>query len=171
MNSNFGDLHNDSERLGSVSGFVNEFLEVVRPKHAFEGLNHSETVQLTQYFECFGVPRDTVVLSEGDEGDFLLIFLTGEAVISRGRGAKSRVLSEVKPGDMVGEISFFDGHARTASCVTRQPSDIAVLSRDNFNGLMAAYPRIANKFLLLLLQQNVARLRQQISNQYPGGVV
>ena len=171
MNSNFGDLHGDSERLGSVSGFVNEFLEVVRPKQSFEGFSHSETVQLTQYFECFGVPRDTVVLSDGDEGDFLLIFLTGEAVIARGQGNKAHILSHVRPGDMVGEISFFDGHARTASCVTRQPSDIAVLSRDNFKVLMATHPRLANKFLLLLLQQNVARLRQQIGNQYPQGVV
>jgi CRP-like cAMP-binding protein len=171
MNSNFGELHSDSEPLGAVSGFVNEFIEVVGRKQAFAGFSHSETLQLTQYFECFGVPRDVAVLSEGDQGDFLLIFLTGEAVIARGQGAKAHILRVVKPGDMVGAISFFDGLGRTASCNTTQPSDIAVLSRENFQALLATHPRLANKFLLLLLEQNVSTLREQIDGRYPQGVV
>jgi CRP/FNR family cyclic AMP-dependent transcriptional regulator len=171
MYSNFGELHSDSEPLGAVSGFVNEFIEVVRHRQAFAGFSHSETLQLTQYFECFGVPRDTAVLSEGDQGDFLLIFLTGEAVIVRGQASQAHILRVVKPGDMVGAISFFDGLARTASCNTTQPSDIAVLSRENFQSLLATHPRLANKFLLVLLKQNVSTLRQQIDGRFPHGVV
>jgi CRP-like cAMP-binding protein len=60
---------------------------------------------------------------------------------------------------MVGEITFFDGLPRTASCVTEEPSDVAVLSRDRFHALQMEHPRLASKFLLFVLQQNVVRLR------------
>lgn len=171
MTSNFGELHSDSEPLGAVSGFVNEFMEAVGSRHAFDEFDRNETLQLTQYFECFGVPRGTTVLSEGDKGDFLLIFLTGEGLVCRGQGADKQILSILQPGDMVGEISFCDGRARTASCITRQPSDLAVLSRDNFNALLATHPRLGNKFLLVLLQQSVARLRNTYEAKSVEGVV
>lgn len=160
MTSNFGELESGSERLGAVSGFVNEFIEAVRPGHSFDSFSHSETQQLTEYFECFGVPRDATVIGEGDEGDFLIILLTGHAVIYKAQGSHQRAVAEVRPGDMVGEISFIDGLPRTASCVTREPSDIAVMSRDNFRELQAAHPRLANKFLVMLLEQCVGRLRR-----------
>lgn len=159
MTFDFGELHQNSEPLGTVSGFVDEFIAAVKPRKYFDGFSHGETLQLTEYFDCFGVPRDSVLLAEGEPGDFLIIFLTGSAMICCGEGTRRRFVAEVGPGQMVGEITFFDGLPRTASCVTQEPSDVAVLSREKFQTLQSAHPRLANKFLLFVLQQNVVRLR------------
>lgn len=159
MTSNFGELHRNSEPLGTVSEFINEFIAAVKPLRYFDDFIHSETVQLTEYFECFGEPREPALPAEGEPGDFLIIFPTGAAVSCSGDGPKRRILAEVGPGQMVGEITSFEGLPRTASCLTREPCDVAVLSRESFRDLQAAPPRLANKFLLFVLQQNVARLR------------
>lgn len=159
MTSKFSELQPDAEPLGAASGFFSEFMDAVAPTHFLDEFTRSETLQLTEYFETFGVPRDSVVIAEGDPGDFLIILVTGRASIFRKVGDLMHVLAEVQTGQFVGEVSFVDGRAREASCVTREPSDIALLTRENFQSLQAAHPRLANKLMMLLLQRSVARLR------------
>ena len=54
MTFDFGELHQNSEPLGTVGGFVDEFIAAVKPLSYFDGFSHSKTVQLTEYFDCFG---------------------------------------------------------------------------------------------------------------------
>jgi hypothetical protein len=50
------------EPLGPASGYLNEFIEAVRPKAPFESFTIEETTLLSQYMEFFGVPRNAKVL-------------------------------------------------------------------------------------------------------------
>jgi CRP-like cAMP-binding protein len=149
MTSSFVELQPEAEPLGAVSGFVNEFIDAVEQQNFFDKFSRGETTLLTEYFECFGVPRDSLVIAEGAPGDFLLILVTGKAEIFQQVGDELHVTSEVHTGEMVGEVSFVDG----------QPSDLAILTRQSFQELQMAHPRLGNKFLMVLLQQNAARLR------------
>ncbi len=144
MVQNLSDLHHNSEPLGTLGGFVSEFIEAVKPLQYSDGFSHRETVQSTECFDCYGVPRDSVLLAEGECGDFLIIFLTGAAVVCRGGRHHRHVVAQVLFGQMTGEIGFIDGQLCTASCVTVQPSDVAVLSDGNFNALLANHPRLGN---------------------------
>jgi CRP-like cAMP-binding protein len=159
MTSSFVELQPEAEPLGAVSGFVNEFIDAVEQQNFFDKFSRGETTLLTEYFECFGVPRDSLVIAEGAPGDFLLILVTGKAEIFQQVGDELHVTSEVHTGEMVGEVSFVDGQPRNASCVTCEPSDLAILTRQSFQELQMAHPRLGNKFLMVLLQQNAARLR------------
>jgi len=161
MGSQFAELQSDVEPLGTVSDFVNEFIEAVKNQPVFEGFSRQETAMLSEYMECYGVPRDSVVLREGDEGDFLAILVTGKAVILKSRGKPDeKVVRRLLPGALFGEMSLIDGQKRFASCVTTEPSDFAVLSRDNLNAILADHPRLGNKFLLMLLKLSTSRLRE-----------
>ena len=168
MHSNFAELEPDVEPLGSVSGFVNEFIDAVGPQPLFKDFEPHETATLSEYMECFGVPRQSTVIREGDEGDFLAILVTGRAMILKTHNGREKVVHELKPGDMLGEMSLIDGHKRLASCVTTEPCDFAVLTAARLQALLQDQPRLGNKFLLMLLGLSTARLRHATGFMLPG---
>ncbi|MBK9439974.1 MAG: cyclic nucleotide-binding domain-containing protein [Comamonadaceae bacterium] len=168
MVSHFADLQPDVEPLGTVRDFVNEFIEAVASGTLLQGFSRQETVLLSEYLQCFGVPRQSTILREGDEGDFLAILITGQAVVTKQHDGVDKVVYTVKPGDMIGEMSLIDGQKRFASCITTEPSDFAVLTADNFSAMLADHPRLANKLLLRLLNMTTARLRHATNRMLPG---
>lgn len=170
MNSHFAEFEPDLEPLGAVSDFVNEFIEAVNGGTLLQGFSRQETEQLTQYLECFGVPRNTTVLREGDDADFLAILVTGAAVVTKRQDAEEKVIFNVQPGDVVGAMSMVDGTQRFDSCTTVEPSDFAVLSTTNFHALLADHPRLSNKFLLRLISQSNKNLRATIHTMLPAQV-
>ncbi len=167
MNSHFAELQPDVEPLGDVTGHVNEFINTIQSGSLLEGLSHTETILFGEYIACFGVPRHTTVLREGDEGDFLAILLTGSAVITKQYDGVEKLIAVVNPGDMIGEMSMIDGQPRFASCITTQPSDFAVLTHDKFKALLVDHPQLGNKVLLALLHAATARLRQATQKALP----
>ncbi len=168
MLSNFADLDPSIESLGSVSDFVNEFIDAVGPQALFDGFDREETALLTQYMECYGVPRDALVIREGDEGDFLAILVTGRAMIIKSYEGVEKVVHDLQPGEMIGEMSLIDGKRRFASCVTTEPSDFAVLSHERLLSLLENHPRLGNKILLMLLALTTNRLRLATTFMLPG---
>jgi CRP/FNR family cyclic AMP-dependent transcriptional regulator len=168
MTSHFAELQPDIEPLGRVSDFVDEFIYVVEPHHLFDEFSRQETVLLGEYLECFGVPRDCAVLREGDEGDFLAILVTGQAIIVKSHEGQDVLVHQLNLGEMIGEMSLIDGQRRFATCLTTEPSDFAVLTRASFHVMLADHPRLANKFLMMLLRLNVSRLRDATTLNLPG---
>ncbi|MEY4882691.1 MAG: hypothetical protein RIS34_545 [Pseudomonadota bacterium] len=169
MGSQFAELQSDVEQLGTVSDFVNEFIDAVKTQPLFEGFSRQETAMMSEYMECYGVPRKSTVLREGDEGDFLAILVTGKAVVLKSYGeSDEKVVRELSPGALIGEMSLIDGQRRFASCVTTEPSDFAVLSRENLNAILADHPRLGNKVLLMLLNLSTSRLRDATTQMLPG---
>lgn len=167
MHSNFGDLQPDVQALGSVSDFVNEFIEAVGPQHIFDTFSRAETALLSEYLECFGVPRQTVVVKEDDICEFLAILITGKAEIFKMQDGTPITIQEILPGEIIGVMSFIDQQKRFASCITIEPSDFAVLTRESLNDLLADHPRLGNKFLLVLLGLTATRLRQATTSRMP----
>lgn len=168
MHSNFGDLQPDVQALGSVSDFVNEFIEAVGPQHIFDTFSRAETTLLGEYLECFGVPRQTVVVKEDDECDFLAILITGKAEVFKMQDGIPTTIQEILPGEIIGVMSFIDQQRRFASCITIEPSDFAVLTHEGLNAMLADHPRLGNKFLLVLLGLTASRLRRATSTLIPG---
>ncbi|OOV07733.1 cyclic nucleotide-binding domain-containing protein [Rhodoferax fermentans] len=167
MNSQFAEFQPDVEPLGTVTDHVNEFINAVQSSTLIEGLTREETGVLGEYLACFGVPRHSTVLREGDGGDFLAILITGSAVITKRHGDVEKMVATLRPGDMVGEMSMIDGQTRFASCVTTLPSDFAVLTHDKFKALLADHPALGNKLLLALLRTATVRLRHATQTMLP----
>jgi CRP/FNR family transcriptional regulator, cyclic AMP receptor protein len=168
MRSNFAALQPDVEQLGSVRDFVNEFIEAVKTQRLLQGFSRQEVALLSEYLECFGVPRHSTVMREGDEGNFLAILVTGKAMILKSYEGVDKMVQELKPGDLIGVMSFLDGQKRFTGCLTTEPSDFAVLTQDNLNAMLANHPRLGNKFLLMLLGLTNARLRHATTTMLSG---
>lgn len=150
------------EYLGPASGYCTEVMEIIDRLVLFEDLGLAEVEALCGYMHCYGAPRGATLLNEQDQGDFLLIVLTGSVVVSRraDAAAGAKVLATVGPGASLGEMSMIDGQPRFASCITARPTDFAVLSRHDLNQVLVERPRLGSKFLLILLQLMTRRLRE-----------
>ena len=146
--------------LGRASDYLEEILEVLSPLALFEGFSAAECGELCEYLECFGAPSSTTIIREGEVGEFLMVVLTGRVqVVKRSSGGAGHVVAEVGPGGFVGEMSMIDGRPRFASCVSAEPTDLAVFTRDRLNAMMVDHPRLGQKFLLMLLRHSTGRLR------------
>jgi CRP-like cAMP-binding protein len=167
MSSSFAELEPNVEQLGTISDFIDEFVEVVQTEPLFAGFSREQTAILASYLDCYGVPSNSVVVREGDEGDFLAVLVTGRAMIVKTFKDSEEVICELKPGDMIGEMSLVDGQRRFASCITMEPCDFAVLTNDNLHKLLTEHHVLGNKFLLMLLGVTVDRLRQSTLTMMP----
>jgi CRP-like cAMP-binding protein len=167
MPSSFAELEPNVEPLGTISDFIDEFVEVVQTEPLFVGFSREQTAILAGYLDCYGVPSKSVVVREGDEGDFLAILVTGSARIVKTFKDSEEIICELKPGDMIGEMSLVDGQRRFASCITVDPCDFAVLTNENLHKLLAEHHVLGNKFLLMLLSVTVDRLRQSTLTMVP----
>lgn len=158
----------DFEPLGGASGFVTEIHQVVKELSIFESFTLADHRLLCDYMVCFGTGKDVTLLSEGTTGDFLVIILTGEvAVIKESDETGKRLVVRVGPGGVLGEMSLIDGQPRSASCLTTQPTDFAVLTRHKLNAILAEHPPLGTKVLLLLLQLLTSRLRDTTTRMLP----
>jgi CRP/FNR family transcriptional regulator, cyclic AMP receptor protein len=156
------------DNLGSASGYVEEIYEVVGALTLFDQFTVAECVELCKHMDCYAAATHAPILREGDEGDFLIIVLTGSVLVSKaGPASVAQEITRVGPGGVLGEMSWVDGQTRFASCVANQPTDFAVLSRHSLNQLMLAQPQLANKILLLVLQLVTARLRDTTARLLP----
>lgn len=168
MSSSFAELEPNVEPLGRVSGFVDEFVEAVKPQAFFADLSRIETTVLSGYLDCYGVPTGAVVAREGDDGNFLVILVTGRAIVTKEFDGEQRVLHEMSAGEFAGEMSLVDGQGRFASCVAVEPSDFAVLTHDGLKALLNDHPKLGNKLLLKLLNLATAHLREATLYRLPG---
>lgn len=161
-------IYLDIESLGNAEGFLDDILENIDEIKLFEGFDQDELKVLCHFVQCYAAPRDYALIEEGDKGDYLLLILTGSVNIIKivpGHGAKQ--IAQVGPGASLGELSLIDGRPRFATCITTVPTDFAVLTRSSLNELLAHYPRLANKFLLVLLRIMTERMRETSDHFLP----
>jgi CRP-like cAMP-binding protein len=158
-------LYPSFEHLGSATLFVQDILEIIDKIALFEDFSRHEVELFCSYMNCYAAPRNAVLLGEGELGGHLLVIITGHAkIIKRDVDDSEKLVGIVGPGAMLGEMSLIDGQPRSASCVTAEPTDFAVLTRDNLNDILVNSTRLGNKLFLVLLQRMTRRLRD-ISNR------
>ena len=89
------------------------------------------------------------VVRQGERDDTVYILLSGFAEVILD-GDETRPIRALAAGDIFGEISFLTTTCRTASVVTRAPSDVLVLSAAFLKRFLRQEPTIAAKLLFNL---------------------
>lgn len=145
--------------LGPAKDYVDDIHDIFRKISLLESLDLHETQLLCNFMVCYSAPRSTVLMREGEPGDFMVFLLTGHAEVLKldERGAYHR-LDTVGPGAVLGEMSMIDHRARSATSVALEPVDMVVLTRHAFKDLLVSLPRLGNKLLFVLLHLVAQRL-------------
>jgi CRP-like cAMP-binding protein len=98
--------------------------------------------------------EDEIIFMRGDPGDSLLGVVTGRVRISASRaGGKEVFLNIMEPGDAFGEIALLDGSPRTAGATAMARTELMILQRDAFMGLLRSEPQLAEHLIQLLCKR------------------
>lgn len=131
--------------------------EILKSIPIFSSLNDDELSALAFAAVKKMFLKNTVLINEGDETDSLYLICSGKvkAVINDEHG-KEVILSIFGPGEYFGEIAFIDGERRSATIITREPTEVLIISSGVFRNILSSNPDIALK----LLVGAVKRLRE-----------
>jgi CRP/FNR family cyclic AMP-dependent transcriptional regulator len=102
-------------------------------------------------------PKNTILFSKGDESASLYVVCTGKVHVTVcDEQGREIVLSVIGPGEYFGEMAAMDGAPRSATIVTKEPSEILIIHRDDFRRALSSNPDT----MLSLLKVFLERLRK-----------
>lgn len=93
------------------------------------------------------VTAGSVIVREGEEGDFMYFVLSGEARIVR----SDTNLGTVRRGEHFGELALIGVRRRAATVTAESVMRLARLSRGGYRALAARFPAVATHFLQALV--------------------
>jgi CRP/FNR family cyclic AMP-dependent transcriptional regulator len=124
----------------------------------FQGVADPELRALAERTVSRNYPKQAIVLTEGEEGDSLYLIVTGRVkVYLSDEHGKELILAIKGPGQYFGEM-VLDGETRSASVMTLEPSQFAILSRADFRSFLLGHPPVA-----LQLIENLIRLARGLN--------
>lgn len=105
-----------------------EKFETLRAMAFFNNFSDVEIWEVVRFSRWEDVPADTVLMKDGEAGDFFSFLIYGEAHVTK----KGRTLSVLSPGDCFGEMALIGGHdkARSADVVCRTLSRTMTIRGD-----------------------------------------
>jgi hypothetical protein len=115
----------------------------------FEGLGDGELRKISRLFTQRLYRPGERLFSKGDSGNEAFVVMRGQVDILREEQTKP--LASFGSGQILGEIAFLDGAARTALAVAAQPSILLVMQRPAFNELVQREPHLG-----MVVMRNVA---------------
>ncbi len=108
----------------------------------------------------------TIVLQRGDEGDYMLVVLSGKVrVIIQGADGRELILRDFGQGHYVGELAVFDDLPRSATIQTIEKSTLLRLQRKPLMNLIEQSPSFSKKIIANLsrrLRETTEQLRQNV---------
>jgi CRP/FNR family cyclic AMP-dependent transcriptional regulator len=101
-------------------------------------------------------PRNTIIVSEGDETDSFYIIIAGRVkVFVSDEEGREIVLTTQDPGDYFGEM-VLDGGPRSASVMTLEPSRFAVIPKQQFREFLRTHPGFSTHLVERLIGRSRA---------------
>ncbi len=138
------------------------------PEHAlahislFEKLDAEELTQLETIVKRRMFGAGTVVFFENDLSDSMYVILSGSTkVYTKVEDGMEKILGTLGKGEVFGEYSLIDGHPRSASVETLEPTEVLSISHKDFRQFTNKSPDILWKVLESLTE----RMRRQNAEQ------
>lgn len=130
-------------------------------------LDDEERDALSKMMDCRDFKEGETVFHYGDPGGEIFILRSGrvELFVESTEGQKI-VLSENEKGDVIGELSFLDGGARTATAMASEDTEMLVMHRDRLLEFIDKHPHAAMDLLTVIgrrLRATDELLRTQVS--------
>jgi len=106
-------------------------------------LNDDEQRTLARAMTLRDLKHGEVLIREGSADDHLYVVASGVLGVVKGVGTDAEVtLNAIRPGDVVGELSFLDASTRYASLVALSDTRVLGLSRSALEGMLDTHPKV-----------------------------
>ena len=144
-----------------VSG-IKEHLNTLRKEMMFDMLDDEDIEKISPFFEVIVYPADRVIFKEGDLGDFIGFVLSGKLEVKKLTEFKGNqlIIALLSKGAMVGELSMFDEHKRSATVEAVEETTLMILRNEAMESLIKQHPYTGIKILKALIRILALRLRK-----------
>lgn len=140
--------------------------DVLRQAPLFSGLDDDAAGALEASMTPLSLKRGEVLFSEGDDGSQLYVVTDGKIKLGRtSPDGRENLLAILGPGQMFGELSFFDPGPRSATATSVTDVTVKSLSHEALTPVLSSHAEVA----LALLNQLAGRLRR--TNEVVGDLV
>jgi CRP-like cAMP-binding protein len=137
--------------------------EMLRAPTALMRLSPAQAHAVVAYMRPHVVQEGTVILREGDTDhtDHMLLIIRGEVTVETVEANRHspRTLTVLGPGSLIGELSLFDGEARSATCTATTRVHGAILTRQDLEDLTEQDPATAARLMTAIGHRLAERLR------------
>ncbi len=140
--------------------------DVLRQAPLFSGLDDEVAGALEASMSSSALRRGEILFSEGDDGNQLYVVTDGKIKLGRtSPDGRENLLAILGPGQMFGELSFFDPGPRSATATAVTDVELKSLGHEALSPVLNAHPDVAHA----LLNQLAGRLRR--TNEVVGDLV
>ncbi len=140
--------------------------DVLRQAPLFSGLDDDAAGALEASMSPLSLKRGEVLFNEGDDGNQLYVVTEGKIKLGRtSPDGRENLLAILGPGQMFGELSFFDPGPRSATATSVTDVTVQSLSHEALTPVLSSHAEVA----LALLNQLAGRLRR--TNEVVGDLV
>lgn len=149
------------EEIGIGKKFQSTLCTMLESSYLFKDFSHQEIEQLVQYMHGYKAPKGAILFQEGERDSYLIIITSGRAKILKddGMGA-SKEIAIVHKGATIGEMSVIDDFPHSATVITTENSEVALITKANLKNITDKYPSLGVKLLWQIASQLSARVRQ-----------
>jgi len=132
----------------------------------FNGLDDTASSALESSMESVNLHRGEILFNEGDDGDKLYVIVSGKVKLGRSSpDGRENLLAVLGPGQMFGELSFFDPGPRSTTVTAVTDVEMRTLGHEALSPVLNEHPEVAKA----LLYQLARRLRR--TNEVVGDLV
>jgi voltage-gated potassium channel len=104
---------------------------------AFDGLDAAALAELASLLRARRIPRDSIIIRKGDEGDSMYFIASGEVEV-----VLPHTAVRLREGDFFGEIAVLGRVKRTATVIARSTCELLVLDAADVVKFMEQNPRV-----------------------------
>lgn len=128
-------------------------------------LNDDEQRTLARAMTLRDLKHGEVLIREGSADDHLYVVASGVLGVVKGVGTDAEVtLNAIRPGDVVGELSFLDASTRYASLVALSDTRVLGLSRSALEGMLDSHPKVVYHVMRAIVRV-VHEIQRRLSMQ------
>lgn len=152
----------------------------------FAGLGEASLLALARAGNFMRVEKGQFIFFQSDPSEKVYIVRSGMiSIVLESPDGREMVINEMHPGDFFGEVGVLTSQPRSTSAIARTESEMLVLPREAFLGILAIEPALARRILeitanrlrgsseresalaFLDAQARLARLLLQLEQQAP----
>ncbi|MGD8567082.1 MAG: Crp/Fnr family transcriptional regulator [Gammaproteobacteria bacterium] len=134
---------------------------MLRNVSLFSDFSEAELQAISNVTAVRTYPKNTIIISEGDNSDSLYAILSGKVKVYLSDDEGREIIINIQgAGEYFGELALLDDAPRSASVMTLEETRLAVISKSAFEECLTKHPELG----LRIIRELSARLRHLTQN-------
>lgn len=132
-------------------------LDLLKKAAVFRGLSDADLVAISQKAAFLKMDKGSYIFYRGDPSDGVYFVVSGSVqIIIDSDDNKEIIVYSVEEGDVIGELSIFENHRRSATAVALTDARLFKIANDRFVEIINRLPPVAVNLSRILVNRLLA---------------